>query len=117
MSHDAMAAGRFYERMFDATIEESKGANGLPRCHVKLNDQLILISTVDRSVTQKKVGPHGNLGLDHLGLIVEDMELAEKTLKEKGATFLMKPRYGNATVIAFIQAPDGVNIELIARGN
>ena len=30
MSHDAMAAGAFYEKMFGAELIASKGANGLP---------------------------------------------------------------------------------------
>ena len=37
MSHDAMAAGRFYETMFGAKILKSKGANGLPRCNMELD--------------------------------------------------------------------------------
>ena len=114
MSHDAMQAGRFYEAMFNAQIEESKGANGLPRCNMHIGEQTILISTVDASVSQRASGPHSCLGLDHIGLRVEDVEAAVQDLQAKGARILMQPRSNARTTIAFIQAPDGVSIELVS---
>lgn len=110
-----MAAGRFYEQMFDAKIVASKGANGLPRCNMTLGDQIILISTVEADVDQQASGPHSCLGLDHIGLRVDDMEAAAAELKSKGAQFLMEPR-GDATKIAFVGAPDGVSVELVQTG-
>ncbi len=107
-----MASGRFYERMFGATIEASKGANGLPRCNLTLGGQLILISTVDGSVTRTASGPHSGLGLDHIGLRVDNMAAAVAELKAKGAEFLMEPK-GQNTRIAFIKGPDAVSIELV----
>jgi|TARA_Y100000310_G_scaffold261403_1_gene270710 catechol 2,3-dioxygenase-like lactoylglutathione lyase family enzyme len=114
MSHDAMQAGAFYEEMFGASITASKGANGLPRCNMELDGQTILISTVSEDVTHLSGGPHQQLGLDHLGLRVDDMNAATKELKDKGAEFIVEPRsIGPNTNIAFIRAPDGVSIELI----
>ncbi|MCY4014810.1 MAG: VOC family protein [Gammaproteobacteria bacterium] len=114
MSHDAMAAGAFYERMFGAEIEASKGANGLPRANLKLGDQVILISTVLENVTQEGSGPHSCLGLDHIGLEVDDMTAAVAELKSKGAEFLVEPRGGGRVQIAFVRAPDGVSVELVS---
>lgn len=115
MSHDAMAAGAFYERMFGAEIEASKGANGLPRANLRLGDHVILISTVLANVTQEASGPHSCLGLDHIGLMVDDMDAAVAELKAKGAEFLMEPRGGDAGKIAFVKGPDGVSVELVWR--
>ena len=109
-----MAAGRFYEAMFDADIEESRGANGLPRCNIRLGEQTILISTVDASVSQSAKGPHSCLGLDHIGLRVEDVATAVRDLEHKGAKISMHPRSNGHTTIAFIEAPDGVSVELIS---
>lgn len=114
MSHDAMQAGRFYETMFDADIEESRGANGLPRCNMRIGDQTILISTVDESVAQRASGPHSCLGLDHIGLRVDDVRNAVRELEIKGAKITMQPRFNGRTTIAFIEAPDGVSVELIS---
>ena len=112
MSHDAMAAGAYYEKMFGATLVASKGANGLPRANMTLGDQFILISTVLESVTQKASGPHSCLGLDHIGIAVDDLPVAIADLEAKGAEFLMKPRDGKGR-IAFVKGPDSVSIELV----
>lgn len=57
MSHDAMAAGAFYEKMFGAELVASTGVNGLPRANMKLGEQIILISTVSEEVTNTASGP------------------------------------------------------------
>lgn len=114
MSHDAMQAGQFYETMFNADIEESRGANGLPRCNMRLGDQTILISTVDATVSRSAEGPHSCLGLDHIGLVVEDVTAAVRDLEIKGAKITMQPRSNGRATIAFIEAPDGVSVELIS---
>ncbi len=113
MSHDATAAGKFYEQMFGAKIVASKGANGLPRCNMTLDDQVILISTVDESVDQTASGPHSCLGLDHIGFRVDDLDEAAAELRAKHAEFSVEPRDGGRVKIAFVKGPDGVSIELI----
>ena len=114
MSHDAMAAGRFYETMFGAKISKSKGANGLPRCNMELDGQTVFISTVTDDITRMSKNPHQQLGLDHLGLRVDDMKEAASQLKDLGAEFLVEPRETVTGVqIAFLRGPDGVNIELV----
>ena len=112
MSHDAMAAGAFYEKMFGAELVASKGANGLPRANMMLGDQFILISTVTGDVTQTASGPHSCLGLDHIGIAVDDLPAAIADLEAKGAEFHMKPRGGKGR-IAFLKGPDSVSIELV----
>ena len=112
MSHDAMAAGAYYERMFGAELVASKGANGLPRANMMLGDQMILISTVAENVTRTSSGPHSSLGLDHIGIAVDDLPAAIADLEAKGAEFHMKPRSDRAG-IAFVKGPDSVVIELV----
>ena len=109
-----MAAGRFYETMFGATIVRSKGANRIPRCNMELDGQTVLISTWSEDITQMSKEPHQQLGLDHLGLRVDDMKEAASQLKDLGAEFLVEPRETVTGVqIAFLRGPDGVNIELV----
>ena len=112
MSHDAMVAGAFYEKMFGAQLVASKGANGLPRANMMLGDQFILISTVTEDVTQEASGPHSCLGLDHIGIAVDDLQAAIADLEAKGAEFHMKPRSAKGR-IAFLKGPDSVSIELV----
>ena len=114
LSTDALAAARFYETMFDATFTESKGANGLPRCHVHVGGQLILISTADEDAREPATGPHSQIGIDHIGLRVEDMDEAAAELKERGAEFSVEPREFRPGIrIAFVRGPDGASIELV----
>jgi glyoxylase I family protein len=113
MSHDAMAAGAFYEQMFGAELVASQGANGLPRANMKLGDQVILISTVTEAVTNTASGPHSMLGLDHIGLLTDDLHAAVAELDQKGVEILVRPRPGSNGGIAFVQGPDSVSIELV----
>ena len=114
LSTDAVAAARFYETMFGATFTESKGANGLPRCHVDIGGQLILISTADDRAGEAATGPHGQMGLDHIGIRVDDMDEAAVELKQRGAEFSVEPREFRPGIrIAFLRAPDGVSVELV----
>ena len=112
MSHDAMRAGAYYVRMFNAELEPSKGANGLPRANLKLGDQIILISTVLKEINQTANGPHSCLGLDHIGIAVDNLHEAISDLEEKGAEFLLEPPRGEGR-IAFVKGPDNVSIELV----
>jgi len=64
------------------------------------------------NVTQTASGPHSCLGLDHIGIAVDDLQAAIAGLEAKGAEFLMKPRDGKGR-IAFVKGPDSVNIGLV----
>lgn len=107
-----MRAGAYYEKMFGAKLVPSKGANGLPRANLTIDGQIILISTVLEEVTQKSSGPHSCLGLDHIGIAVENLQEAITDLEAKGAEFIHKPPQGKGR-IAFIRGPDDVSIELV----
>ena len=56
------------------------------------------------------------LGFEHIGLKVEDMEAAAANLRRRGAEFVVEPHSPRPGFkIAFIQAPDGVRIEILQR--
>ncbi|MCI5065894.1 lactoylglutathione lyase [bacterium] len=56
-------------------------------------------------------------GFGHLAVAVDDLKAAVKEMKEKGAKVLREPAEmnGGTTVIAFLEDPDGYQVELIAR--
>jgi catechol 2,3-dioxygenase-like lactoylglutathione lyase family enzyme len=85
---------------------------------MELDGHTVLISTVMEDITRTSKDPHQQLGLDHLGLRVDDMDRAAIQLKDQGAEFFMEPRETTPGVkIAFLRGPDGVNIELIQYPN
>src|SRR6266851_4169451 len=67
--------------------------------------------------TQRRPGPKTpHFGLEHIGLRVDNLDAAAAELKSKGAHFAMEPvTFTPGTKIAFVQAPQGVLVELIQR--
>ena len=114
-SPDPDATAAYYERMFDAEIIRSmKG--GKPRVDVKLGGQMVFIAPVgpDDGIADAPQQPH--MGLEHLGLIVSDIDEVVAELKAKGAEFTMQPTtIRPGTRIAFLKGPEGVPIELVDR--
>jgi len=56
------------------------------------------------------------LGVEHIGLAVDDLDAALADLAAKGVTLLSGPTQARPGVrIAFIEAPDAVRVELIER--
>jgi len=96
-----------YEGMFRASKEYHLDIGGTCLAiHGELEDELAL-----------PVSLHPRFGLDHFGLIVEDMDAAVAELKAKGVHFVEGPwATGEGIRMACIEAPDRVRIELVERG-
>jgi catechol 2,3-dioxygenase-like lactoylglutathione lyase family enzyme len=74
--------------------------------------QLIYYPTDDRSQQGKPI----QCGIEHIGLLVQDMDMTYNELKAKGITsFLKEPtaKKPNWPRVARLQDPDGVILELI----
>ncbi len=105
----------YYERMFDATVIRSE-KGGKPRVDVNLGGQMVFIAPVgpDDGTADAPRQPH--MGLEHLGLIVTDIDDVVAGLKAKGAEFTMEPTtIRPGTRIAFLRGPENVSIELVDR--
>ena len=60
--------------------------------------------------------PFENVGLDHFGLQVDDIDQAASELKAKGAEFVAEPyQLRPGLKIAFIQVPGNIRVELLER--
>ncbi len=105
----------FYARMFDATvIPTMKG--GKPRIDLDLCGQMVFIapSGPDDGAADAPQPPY--MGLEHIGLIVTDIDDVVAELKAKGAEFTMEPTtIRPGTRIAFLRGPQDVSIELVDR--
>lgn len=115
-STDAEAAARFYVGMFGATeTGRVTQPNGALRVMLDLGGLAIFVEGVPEGTGAPPAPPF--LGLEHLGLKVDDLEAAASALKAKGAVFTLEPKEIRPGVrIAFVQAPDGVQVELLQRG-
>jgi catechol 2,3-dioxygenase-like lactoylglutathione lyase family enzyme len=106
----------YYQKMFDATPVAYVQSNGKPRVDLDLNGLTIFIAEVPADATLPTAPPEPYIGLDHLGLRVDDLDAATAELKRRGAQVIVEPRTIRPGVrIAFIQGPDDVRIELLER--
>jgi catechol 2,3-dioxygenase-like lactoylglutathione lyase family enzyme len=115
-TRDPQATIQYYQDMFDAKPVPSVQSDGKPRIDLDLNGLTIFVAEVasDADVPAAPDVPY--IGLDHLGLRVDDLDTATTELKRRGATFMMEPRTIRPGVrIAFVQGPDDVRIELLER--
>jgi catechol 2,3-dioxygenase-like lactoylglutathione lyase family enzyme len=106
----------YYQQMFDATPVSYVQSNGKPRVDLDLNGLTIFIAEVPADATLPAAPSEPYIGLDHLGLRVDDVDAAVAELKRRGAQVIVEPRTIRPGVrIAFIQGPDDVRIELLER--
>ena len=55
-------------------------------------------------------------GLDHIGLVVKDVDAFAAKLKAKGVVFTQEPKTLRPGLrMCFIQGPQGISIELLER--
>jgi lactoylglutathione lyase len=109
-SADAGAAALFYREMFNGEVIRTHGDG---RIDLRVGGQSVFISPVgDASVA------HGGPGaVHHFALAVPNLEQAARELKAKGVIFSKDPAEIRPGVkIAFVRAPDGLEVELLQRG-
>jgi catechol 2,3-dioxygenase-like lactoylglutathione lyase family enzyme len=115
-TRNPQATIQYYQDMFDAERVESVQSDGKPRVDLNLNGLTIFIAEVPADADLPNAPSKPYIGLDHLGLRVDDIDAATAELKRRGATFIVEPRTIRPGVrIAFIQGPDDVRIELLER--
>ena len=113
-TQDPMATARWYNEMFGAEIIESIQTDGQPRIDLDISGLTIFIAKADESATATPM--ESFLGLDHFGLLVDDIEAAAADLKAKGAEFTTEPfQLRPGLKIAYVLAPENVRIELLER--
>ena len=112
-STDAEVAGKFYAEAFGIKTKMSKTWQGLPRCDMKLGELTVLISTVKGDLQETAGDRNAQLGINHFGFRVDDMDEACAELKAKGVVFTHGPVDFKGGKVAFIEGPDRVSIELV----
>jgi catechol 2,3-dioxygenase-like lactoylglutathione lyase family enzyme len=113
-SPDPEAAAKTYVDLFEATVQDRvQVATGL-RVIVMLGGLRLLIDEVPPE-TQPAPRPLF-IGIEHIGLQVQNLDVAAANLRAKGAQFLMEPNSPRPGLrIAFVQGPDSIRIELLER--
>jgi lactoylglutathione lyase len=114
-SPDPASTAQWYQDKLGAEIVRTPQPDGSTRYDLNLTGQKIFIALADPSKTGAPPAiPY--MGLEHLGLTVENVDAAVAELKAKGVAFTMEPKTIRPGVrIAFLTAPQNVSIELIQR--
>lgn len=113
---DPQAAAKWYADKLGAQIARSVEMKGAPQIYLSFGNAMVIVRGQRPG---EKVEDKDGLewGVDHFGLRVKgDFDRFCSGLREAGVTFSMEPTDINPqTRIAFINAPDGVSVELLNR--
>lgn len=114
VSKDPHAAASWYVEKLGGEIVESYDFRGAPQIVVAFSDATLIVRG---ERTGEQTGQKDGLqwGIDHFGFqVCDDFEGFCDNLRKRGVKFTLEPTAFNPkTRIAFIEAPDGVSVELV----
>ena len=116
VAKDPKATAGWYVEKLGGEIVRSIEVKGAPQVYVSIAGALVIVRG-QRPAESANQKPGLQWGVDHFGLRVKgDFDGFCSALRGKGVTFSLEPVDFNPTTrIAFINAPDGVSIELLNR--
>ena len=116
VAKDPKATANWYVDKLGGDIVRSVEVKGAPQVYVSIAGALVIVRG-QRPAESVEGKPGLQWGVDHFGLRVKgDFDGFCAGLRGKGVTFSLEPVDFNPTTrIAFINAPDGVSIELLNR--
>jgi catechol 2,3-dioxygenase-like lactoylglutathione lyase family enzyme len=113
---DPHAAAKWYVDKLGAQIVRAIEMKGAPQIYLSFGNAMVLVR--GERPGERAAGKSGlEWGVDHFGVRVKgDFDRFCTGLREQGVTFSMEPTDINPqTRIAFVNAPDGVSVELLNR--
>jgi catechol 2,3-dioxygenase-like lactoylglutathione lyase family enzyme len=116
VAKNPQATAQWYVDKLGGEISRSLEVRGAPQVYVSLGGFIVIVRG-QRPQEAAAVKPGLEWGVDHFGVRIRgDFDGFCAGLKSKGVAFSMEPTDFNPTTrIAFIEAPDGVSIELLDR--
>ncbi|MES2412613.1 MAG: VOC family protein [Pseudomonadota bacterium] len=118
LSRNPVNTARWYEENLGCKVVKQVEVAGAPQIYLSIGSESLLIIRGERTGERVNGGESDKKwGTEHFGFRVASgfSQLCE-TLKGRGVKFLMEPKdINSATTVAFIEGPDGVEIELLDR--
>jgi len=118
---DPDATLAFYQRHFGAELlGQLTNANGGTNNFLLVGGQLLVVSRFPPGLAPAALPPAGDgalaagFGVAHLGINIDDVDAAVAELEAAGVPVLSPVRQGGIIRYAYVQAPDGVVLELTA---
>jgi catechol 2,3-dioxygenase-like lactoylglutathione lyase family enzyme len=116
VSRDPRASAQWYVDHLGGEITRVVETRGARQVAVSFGSFVVLVRGPRGEEAPTDKGPI-HWGIDHFGVRVRsDFDAFCASLKQKGVTFQLEPTQINPTTrIAFIDAPEGVTVELVGR--
>ena len=116
VSQDPHAAARWYVDNLGGKVVRSMEMRGAPQVYVSFGGAMVIVRG-QRPAELAAARPGLQWGVDHFGMQVKgDFDAFCAGLRDSGVTFSLEPTDINPTTrIAFVNAPDGVSVELLNR--
>jgi len=116
VAKDPQATADWYVDKLGGKIARSLEVKGAPQLYVSFGGFIVIVRG-QRPAELAQAKPGLQWGVDHFGVRVKgDFDGFCEGLRKKGVTFGLDPTDFNPTTrIAFIDAPDGVSVELLNR--
>ena len=114
ISPDPLKTAQFYEEMFNARrVIVRELEDGFVSVELNLNGIKVMVMSQQGAGPSDKVDSYG---LDHFGIITDNLEAAVAELKAKGVKFQQEiTQIRPGVKISFLWAPENVLIELLER--
>jgi catechol 2,3-dioxygenase-like lactoylglutathione lyase family enzyme len=116
VASDPQSTAAWYVDKLGGKVVRSREVKGAPQIYVSLGGFIVIVRG-ERPGESADAKPGLQWGVDHFGVRVQgDFDGFCSELRAKGVTFSVEPVDFNPTTrIAFINAPDGVSVELLNR--
>ncbi len=116
VARDPQATADWYVDKLGGKIVRSLDVKGAPQIYVSFGGFIVIVRG-QRPAEVANEKPGLQWGVDHFGVRVTcDFDGFCEGLRKRGVTFSLDPTDFNPTTrIAFINAPDGVSVELLNR--
>ena len=116
VARNPQATADWYVQNLGGKVVRSLEVKGAPQIYVSLGGFMVIVRG-ERPAESAHDRPGLQWGVDHFGVRVKgDFDGFCAGLRKRGVTFSLEPTDFNPTTrIAFINAPDGVSVELLNR--
>ena len=111
---DLEKAIEFYRRILNAEVIKRSDHGGKIIVTLRIGDTNICLSPAPPGVDLTPAENAKRLGVYHLAFLVSNLEDAVAECKRRGATFVIEQLMATpARKVAFFEAPDGMQVELM----
>lgn len=116
VARNPQATADWYVENLGGKVIRKLDVKGAPQIYVSFGGFIVIVRG-QRPAESAKDKPGLQWGVDHFGVRVKgDFNAFCDGLRKRGVTFSLEPTDFNPTTrIAFINAPDGVSVELLNR--